>query len=195
MQGEPDARARPRLQARTAASMKTKSPTPPAARKGIARAQRSSPPGDLALKKILVPVDFSQPSREAVVFARGLARKFRARLVLLHVFLLPSDEYTPMLADAYLKARQEGHDEARRLLRQLAAELALPAALKTEFLVKDGVAHRSINVVAEQQGVDLIVIGTHGLTGLRRLISLGSTAERVARHAPCPVVVVHGKST
>lgn len=173
--------------------MKSTNHSPATPRKSARRARRARPSGELAIKKILVPVDFTLPSRKAIVFARGMARKFRSRIVLLHVFLLPYDEYTPMLAEAYLKAREEGHIEARRRLQELAEELELPASAKTEFLVSDGLAHRSINVIAEQRGVDLIVIGTHGLTGIRRLIALGSTAERVTRHAPCPVIVVRGQ--
>jgi universal stress protein A len=145
------------------------------------------------LKKILVPVDYSDCSRVAMEYALFLAERFDAEIEVLHVVETPPDgeEHTVVIPDT-------GEE-------QLLSELLMQQAVKadTEFLapfVRDatipikrsllkGRPGKVIVEAAADRGTDLIVMGTHGRSGFDRLI-MGSVTERVLRSAPCPVVVV-----
>jgi universal stress protein A len=141
-------------------------------------------PSPLNLRKILVPVDFSDCSRKALHYATVLAKQFQAEVLLLHVLEVP-----PVPVQAFETAFMEGNPEesAANELSKWQAEVQSPVSVKT--VVCSGSASREIVRTADENNMDLIVIGSHGRTGLARLI-LGSTAERVVRHAPCPVLVV-----
>ena len=131
--------------------------------------------------KILVPIDFSDHSLEALRMASIFAAETGARLLLVHVW-----QPTPPLADgiAWGEVYAEQGEEAKRELNEI-----VPYRLDVEcdrcVLVGDAAAE--IVRMAEEQAVDMIVIGTHGRTGLTRLV-LGSVAEHVMRRAPCPVL-------
>jgi len=144
------------------------------------------------LKKILVPVDYSDCSRVAMEYALFLAERFDAEIEVLHVAEIPEgEEHTVVKPDT-------GEE-------QLLSELIMQQAVKaeTEFLapfVRDatipiersllkGRPGKVIVEAATDRGADLIVMGTHGRSGFQRLI-MGSVTERVLRSAPCPVVVV-----
>ena len=139
------------------------------------------------LRHILVPFDFSDCAKLALGQAIGYARCLGARLTLLHVVHLPlrgvgfgPGVYPGM--EGRLCADMGKH------LSALAEEITrqgVPAAALTQ------IGHPGLEVVeiARQQSSDLIIMGTHGRTGLKHVL-LGSTAERVLRHAPCPVLVV-----
>ena len=145
------------------------------------------------LKKILVPVDYSDGSRVAMEYALFLAERFDAEIEVLHVAEIPlgEEEHTVVKPDT-------GEEE---LLSELIMQQAVKA--ETEFLapfVRDatipiersllkGRPGKVIVEAATDRGADLIVMGTHGRSGFERLI-IGSVAERVVRSAPCPVVVV-----
>lgn len=141
-------------------------------------------PSTLSLRKILVPIDFSECSRKALHYATALSKQFQAEILLLHVLEMP-----PVPVQAFETAFMEGNPEesAANELSKWQAEAESPAPVKT--LVCSGSASPEIVRTADENNMDLIVIGSHGRTGLARLI-LGSTAERVVRHAPCPVLVV-----
>ena len=131
---------------------------------------------------LLVPTDFSTGSEYALAAATGLARRFRARLMLMHVAHAP-DEFE--MFRRTMESAWQGEMEARR---RRVEESAVPV----ETLVTRGAAAQTIVETARGKGVDIIVMGTHGRTGLRHLL-IGSVAERVVRLAPCPVMVVPGR--
>lgn len=137
------------------------------------------------LRHILVPIDFSDSSRQAVAFAVPLARKFGATITLVHVVqpVVYPDEVGPWVVSEQFVSKASS--------KELAAwgRKLLPAALLGKTLVRFGQPYHEISEAARTQKVDLLVITTHGRTGLQRAL-LGSTAERVVRHAPCPVLTV-----
>jgi universal stress protein A len=142
-----------------------------------------------AIKRILVPVDLGNSSERALDYARTMAERFDASLVLLHVVPNP---YVTAASDVYLPPPQEFLDEleqdARTQLNGLVAERDW-GRLKVESVVKVGNPQIEIVEYAVAAQVDLIVMGTHGRTGVAHLV-LGSVAERVVRTAPCPVLTL-----
>ena len=143
----------------------------------------------LRFKKVLVPIDFSACSLHGLEYAKALAKDFGASLVLLHSvhlqYYVTSDEYArydmPLLMQHAEKAARE---QMRDLLRKTDWQ-----GIKTESSLEIGHAGDQICARAKDLGADLIVTSTHGTTGLKHIL-LGSTAEYVVRHAPCPVLVV-----
>lgn len=143
------------------------------------------------IRSILVPTDFSECARHAVPAAAQFARLTGARVVCLHVVepVVPAVGWAPV-AEALPHA-----DVGERLENSAARELPKVAAgaefagLDVEDVIAHGEAASEIVRVAEERRVDLIVISSHGRTGLGRIL-FGSTAEAVVRHAPCPVLVV-----
>jgi nucleotide-binding universal stress UspA family protein len=148
-----------------------------------------------AIRKILVPVDFSECSRAALERAVELARELRAEIHLMHAWQ-PPYEVGPFLAQvpvlgptgrrtslAELARRESGH-----ALEKLTAELADAGVVVTGRL-EPGSAREAIVHAATGGGYDLVVMGTHGRTGLRHLL-LGSVAEWVVRHSAVPVLTV-----
>lgn len=131
--------------------------------------------------RVLVPTDFSPSANTAFRYAARLCAKTRASLVALHVI---APVYYLEAADLAFVQR-EAREAAQRGLRRLR-----PAPSRT--MTVSGVPHHAIVETARLIGADLIVIGTHGRSGLKRLV-LGSVAENVLRHAPCPVLTVRGK--
>ena len=143
------------------------------------------------VRSILLPTDFSECAGHAVPAAASLARLTGARLVCLHVVepVVPPVSWTPVaepLPSAEIGEQLE--DAAARELPKIAASEEC-AGLEVEDVVAHGEAASEIVRVARERGVDLIVISSHGRTGLGRIL-FGSTAESVVRHAPCPVLVV-----
>ena len=132
---------------------------------------------------ILVPVDFSRDSEEAVGCAIGLAQQFQARLTLLHAIYVP--EAAEVNLAAYLDKIQSESDQLMAACRKRVED----AGVAADSLVVRGVPSHRITETSQEQQVDLIVMGTHGRTGLRHML-IGSVAERVVRHASCPVMVV-----
>jgi len=139
-------------------------------------------------KKICCTVDFSEPSRYALDEAIDLARRLGAELIVTHVQVPLAPAATDVLVSSREILKAEGEEEARELdsWRTYAQE-RMNAPVKATVLVGDAAA--AIAKLAGDEGVDLIVAGTHGRTGVRRFV-LGSVAERVVRLAPCPVLVV-----
>ena len=153
----------------------------------------SAPVIDLApvrfkLRKILVPVDFSTPSEKAIRYARPFAEQFGATLTLLHVI----EPVVYPVEFGYMPIEpQEAEDmrlaELQRRLKKLGAELGATVPVQTQ--VRIGRAWKEVVDAAKAQKTDLIVVATHGYTGLQHAL-LGSVAEKIVRHAPCPVLVV-----
>jgi len=143
----------------------------------------------LQLRRILVPLDFSTPSLKALRYARAFAHQFKAGLVLLHVtepVVFPSElGYAPLATETLERSFQE---DAQAKLSAIALE-PTATALPVETVLRVGRPFHEIVSAAAELNTDLIIIATHGFTGLTHVL-LGSTAERVVRHAPCPVLVV-----
>ena len=141
------------------------------------------------LKRILVPLDFSRPSRRTLRFARDWASRFGSEVCLLHVVeaIAPIGAFgaEPL---APLPPPEDFHKLARTELEKLAAA-EFPESVKVSVHLRDGVPYDKIVTAARELTADLIIIATHGHTGLARAL-LGSTAERVVRHAMCPVLTL-----
>lgn len=142
----------------------------------------------IEMRKILVPMDFSECSDAALKYARALCEAFGASLHLLHVV---QDPYTqPWAAEAFPaplgEMLQQWQEQARTRLGSLLAEPDRAAA--TIATVVGSPFYEIIRYAGEQE-IDLIVIGTHGRGPVAHML-LGSVAEKVVRKAPCPVLTV-----
>ena len=143
----------------------------------------------IALKKILVPTDFSECSDAAVKYGRAFAAAFQASLHLLHVV---QDPYTqPWAPEAFPAPLGEmladWQSQAGKRLVTLIPEAEREDAVVATLV---GSPFQEIVRYAAEQEIDLIVIGTHGRGALGHML-LGSVAEKVVRKAPCPVLTVH----
>jgi nucleotide-binding universal stress UspA family protein len=137
----------------------------------------------LPIRTILHPTDFSDNSAYAFRLACSLARDYGARLVLLHVAEQPV--VVPVDGVAALPPPLD----RQLLLRELGCWQAREPRVRVEHRVAEGEPATEIVQAAVETGSDVILMATHGRTGLGRLL-LGSVAERVLRQAPCPVVTV-----
>lgn len=145
----------------------------------------------IALKRILVPVDFSECSRKALQYAGSFARQFNAEMILLHVVEPPVyPGNAPLVVTAMMFDDADIRELAAKRLSEWRNEISSRATVKAN--VRGGVPYHEIIQAAEETNTDLIVISTHSRTGFARMF-LGSTAERVVRHAPCPVMVIREK--
>lgn len=147
-----------------------------------------------SFKRILVTTDFSQSGDHALGHALRLAADHGAEVLVYHVMEtiiapnpLYAHYYPTELLNPEIQARAE-KDAQQALVDRLPKEGDL-AAVPTTTLVGHGIPADEIIRIAEERAVDLIVIATHGRTGLKHLF-MGSTAERVIRHVHCPVLVV-----
>lgn len=145
----------------------------------------------IQLKKILVPYDYSKFSQQALRYALELADKFSAEVYLLHVYVDPTLMLAvPEMGAGPIREMLIGQrDWARRELEQIPAP-DWQKKLTIHREVREGNPFVEIVRYADSEEMDLIVLGTHGRTGLSHLF-LGSVAERVVRKAPCPVLTVH----
>ncbi|HEX2254373.1 MAG TPA: universal stress protein [Thermoanaerobaculia bacterium] len=139
------------------------------------------------LRHVLAATDFSATAAAAVDWGVDLARRHGATLHLVHGVTLPVPmaEYVPSSADV----DREICEGARSRLEEVARGLEA-TGVTLELHLPTGVPSQVIARTAEEVGADLVVIGTQGLSGLAHLL-LGSTAQRVVQHAPCPVLTVH----
>jgi universal stress protein A len=146
------------------------------------------PTTSVRVRSILVPIDFSEPSKKALAYAVPFAEQFGAKLTLLHV---TEPVATPDFIKTFPLAIENDKLVAvcKGKLDRLVEEQAIDPQLVERTLVRDGRAFNEIAEAARSLKVDLIIISTHGYTGLKHAL-LGSTAERVVQHAPCPVLVV-----
>ena len=146
----------------------------------------------IAIRNILVATDFSAPSEAALVYGRNFARTFLANLHVLHVV----DDVASRVVDLTAAMPNVGH---------IQMELEADAQLRLHaFLTDDDRQSLSVRAVtstsaspaqailsyAKEAEIDLVIIGTHGRTGMARLF-MGSVAQQVVRLAPCPVLTVH----
>ena len=139
--------------------------------------------------KILHPTDFSECAAEAQAVAVDLARKLEAELVFVQVLV-----EAPLYSEGFISRRQVQtvYDAQRKWTEEkleARAEQLRQSGIKTSWRVQAGAPHEEIVRTAEEEHADMIVMGTHGRSGLNRMV-LGSVAERVIRLARCPVLTV-----
>jgi len=143
-------------------------------------------------KKILVPVDYSPSSKLALEWALVLADSMKASVHVLHTWEVPpylrpdltvwSGEISETLAD-------HTHAEADKGMRAFLAAMKVEGRPNVTSQVLPGTPYATIVEVAKERGFDMIAMGTHGRSGVAHLL-LGSVAEKVVRHAPCPVLTI-----
>ncbi|PYR46782.1 MAG: universal stress protein [Acidobacteria bacterium] len=141
----------------------------------------------IALKYILVPTDFSETSDVAVRYGVALARAFKAKLDLLHVIHegFAAELAVPTLPLGLLDGMQ---NDARDRLAKILTEHE-QKELRSESVLRQGAPDLQIVGFARERDVDLIVMGTHGRSGVAHIL-MGGVAEKVVRKAPCPVLTV-----
>jgi nucleotide-binding universal stress UspA family protein len=144
---------------------------------------------DQRIRTVLVPTDFSDDALRAVeMAARLLGPAPRAsRLILCHAYHLPA-EFSALGSAPIADGLERARDEAIRRLTELARGLEAPER-EIVCAARGGHPADAIDALARRYGVDLVAMGTRGLSGAQRLL-FGSTAERVVPHAPCPVLTV-----
>jgi nucleotide-binding universal stress UspA family protein len=149
--------------------------------------EQAASAGVFRLQTILVPVDFSPFSSKALDYAAAFGRQFGATIVLVHVV-------EPMVyPENYMAVPTVNEDINGSLMKaaeeKLAAQRKGLASERIKVMTRLGRPYVEIADAAKELEADLIILGTHGHTGLKHVL-LGSTAERVVRHAPCPVLTV-----
>jgi universal stress protein A len=143
----------------------------------------------MKVEKILVPMDFSDHSRKALEHAIELATKFGASVDLLHSYRINYSGVMPYGADFPAALYEDIHSHASTELTKL-HEIVEKAGVKCEMHLSQDEPSHAIAEAAKELSSDLIVMGTHGRTGLAH-IALGSVAERTVRTAPCPVLTIN----
>jgi len=152
-------------------------------------AEKRRPTEGLGIKSILVPIDFSEHSKNALKYAIPLAEEFEATLHLVYVVeptIYPADlgfgqVVLPGVED---ELRQKGAEELRSLI-----EREIGSRVKASSAVRTGNPHQEILAEAEEMDVNLIIVATHGHSGVEHML-FGSTADRIVHHAKCPVLTV-----
>ncbi len=148
--------------------------------------------GFMKIKNILLPTDFTEGARAALPYAVDLAKAYGAKLYIVHVIYDVSAAtglHVPHVSlDAMYEEMQKG---AEKEIGKFGAE-ELSGLRDTETRILIGVPYEEILNFAQENGIDLIIMGTHGRSGLDRVI-FGSTAEKVVRNASCPVLTVRSQ--
>ncbi len=142
-------------------------------------------------KRILFPTDFSEGALHALPYALDMAKSCGAKLYMLHVIYdvaTASGLYVPHVS--FDEMYKDLEKSAQKELEKFACE-ELKDLKDVEYTVLRGIPYDEILKFAQEKNIDMIVIGTHGRKGLDRFL-FGSTAEKVVRYAPCPVLTVRG---
>lgn len=152
--------------------------------------QKKSPPAaGIGLKKVIVPTDFSDRSDKAVRYALALAAEPNAEIIFAHI-VEPYTSTPDMVMIDIAALESSAIRTARKFLRRLV--IKNEASVRCSSEVRVGKPWFEIVKLAKESGADLIIVSTHGRTGLAHVL-LGSTAEQIVRHAGCPVLVVREK--
>lgn len=148
----------------------------------------------MLIRTILLPTDFSECANYALSYAASLARQFSASIICVHVIepMMPAVGYTGLTEPMPIADLNEQLEESAERELPKIAECDDCEGIEIEEVIVHGDASAEIVRVAGERNVDLIVIASHGRTGLGRIL-FGSTAESIVRHAPCPVLVVKPK--
>ena len=144
---------------------------------------------ELEFQRILCPVDFSDASAGALRVAAGLAVRFDAALTLLHVDLVPGSAIPEAMLPTPPELATDLSAPADRPLLEWKALAERLGARRVQAYRSVGQPAQEIVALAGRDAFDLVVIGTHGRTGLGHFL-LGSVAEEVVRRAPCPVLTI-----
>ena len=140
------------------------------------------------ITKILVPTDLSELSLAAIDYARSLANVYGARVFLLHaVDVVPAVSF-PTIDFTLETSLQDEAERGKEILENFASRF-LGDVDQVTAVVRRGFAYEEIMRFVDEEGIDLIVMATHGRTGLPHII-MGSVAERVVRHSPVPVLTI-----
>lgn len=145
---------------------------------------------NVSIRRILIPTDFSEPASEAKEYAMAMADRLGAELHLLHVVVPPVIPFPDSTTSWTMPAtglKSEVEAAKQQLSNEIAAwseERRVVSSVVTGFAVEEIVKY------AEEHEIDLIIAGTHGLTGISHLL-IGSVAEKLVRVATCPVLTVH----
>lgn len=138
----------------------------------------------IGIKQILFATDFSGPSERALPYASSLARKYDAKLFAAHIAAEPIGVPASLREGLHGLGMRRPKEQGD--LAHLEAQLR---GLPHEIIWREGDVWTELSEIVRREGVDLIVIGTHGRTGASKLL-MGSVAETIFRHAPCPVLTV-----
>ena len=147
------------------------------------------PSSPIALRKILVPIDFSDYSKKALHYAVPFARQFNATIYLLYVVeptIYPADFSFGQIGmpNVENELRTKGEQELQELITN-----EIKGAVPSEAFVKVGLPFVEVVSFAKDEKIELIIVATHGHSGVEHVL-FGSTAEKIVRKAPCPVLVV-----
>jgi nucleotide-binding universal stress UspA family protein len=145
----------------------------------------------MKIETILVATDFSESADRAVQTAVEFAKKFGAKLVVLHAYRVEIPMASPMMAGGYVLPDgffEQLGKHAKEQVEKAADEIKKQGVDATGLAIEESAAMAILDV-AKERSVDLIVMGTRGLTGLKHF-ALGSVADRVVRSAPCPVLTI-----
>jgi len=169
--------------------MKSETPSAPPIKSQKVVKETKSRLAQVAIKKILVPTDFSAASRNAVKYACRIGELMRSDLIFINVTEPNGALALEAVSPGCLEELRSNAEENLRGLVLAARGYGIPGATS---LIRSGLPAHEIVEAAKETDVDLIVIATHGYTGWKHFC-IGSTAERVVRAAPCPVLVVREK--
>jgi universal stress protein A len=141
------------------------------------------------ISKVLVPIDFSDYSKSALKYAVNFVKLFKASLIL--VYVVEPVIYPPDFSMGQIAIPSVDLDMDKRAIEELnkLAEQEIPSEIKVKSIVKTGKPFIEIIETASEEDIDLIIIATHGHTGVEHIL-FGSTAEKVVRKAPCPVLTL-----
>lgn len=141
------------------------------------------------IHKVLIPIDFSDYSKNALKYAAQFAQQFKAKMFLVYVvepMIYPADFSMGQVAipSTDIDLQKRGDEELNNLAKSL-----IDPSVEVEIIIKTGKPFVEINETAIEKDIDLIIMATHGHTGVEHLL-FGSTAEKVVRKAPCPVLTL-----
>ena len=166
--------------------------TAPAKKKSPTKKIPGKGPAVIALGRILVPIDFSEYSKKALHYAIPFAAHFNAKIDLLYVVeptIYPADFSFGQIGmpNVEEELRVKGEKELWELITN-----EIKGAVPASAAVKVGLPFVEVISYAKDEGIDLIIVATHGHTGVEHVL-FGSTAEKIVRKAPCPVLVVRAE--
>lgn len=162
--------------------------SPPKRAAASKRSRSIAPASKIILNHILVPIDFSDNSKKALRYALPLATTFNAAISIIYVVepaVFPSDFGFGQMS--FPDVEKEMYDKAETELNQIVADL--DSTTKISPVIKSGIPFVEVTTYAADENVDLIILATHGRTGVEHIL-FGSTAEKIIRKAPCPVLIV-----
>ena len=144
---------------------------------------------DPDIKRVLVPIDFSDYSKSALKYAVNFTKTFNADIFL--VYVVEPVIYPPDFSMGQIVIPSVDLEMDKRAIEELnkLSEKNIPSRLKVKTIVKTGKPFIEIIETAKEENIDLIIIATHGHTGVEHIL-FGSTAEKVVRKAPCPVLTL-----